>query len=62
MNQIKIFLQHVAAAICISLLASLVIAQTLIPLVASRVDPPSRNKQNSIDRFKKRFGSRGAKR
>jgi HAE1 family hydrophobic/amphiphilic exporter-1 len=56
MNQIKIFLQHVAAAICISLLASLIIAQTLIPLVASKVEPPSRTKDNAIDRFKLRYG------
>ncbi|MEM9301656.1 MAG: efflux RND transporter permease subunit [Pseudomonadota bacterium] len=56
MDQVKIFLQHVAAAICISLAMSLVISQTLIPLVASRVKPPSGDrKTQGIDRFKDRY-------
>lgn len=36
-DQITIFLEHVAIAICISLLASLLIAQTLIPLLLSKI-------------------------
>lgn len=37
-DQITIFLEHVAIAICISLLASLLIAQTLIPLLLSKIN------------------------
>ena len=55
MDQIKIFLQHVAAAICISLTMSLIIAQTLIPLVASRLKPPTGSQTAAIDRFKDRY-------
>ncbi len=40
-NQISIFLSHVAVAICVSLLASLVISLTVIPLVASRIRIPA---------------------
>ncbi|MEW6996186.1 efflux RND transporter permease subunit [Colwelliaceae bacterium BS250] len=36
---ITIFLEHVAIAICISLFASLLIAQTLIPLLVSKIKP-----------------------
>lgn len=36
-QEITIFLEHVAVAICISLLASLLIAQTLIPLLLSKL-------------------------
>ncbi|MFU8784205.1 efflux RND transporter permease subunit [Aliidiomarina sp.] len=36
-GEITIFLEHVAIAICISLLASLLIAQTLIPLLLSKI-------------------------
>ncbi len=35
--QITIFLEHVSIAICISLFASLLIAQTLIPLLTSKI-------------------------
>lgn len=38
---VTVFLEHVAIAICISLFASLLIAQTLIPLLASRLKVPS---------------------
>ena len=38
---VTVFLEHVAIAICISLFASLLIAQTLIPLLASKVKPPA---------------------
>lgn len=34
---ITIFLEHTAVAICLSLLASLIVAQTLIPLLATRL-------------------------
>ena len=37
---LTVFLEHVAIAICISLFASLLIAQTLIPLLAARIKVP----------------------
>ena len=54
-DQISIFMEHVAIAICISLAASLVIAQTLIPLISSRVKPPSTSQDNAINRLKERY-------
>jgi len=42
-NQISIFLSHVAVAIVVSLGVSLVLAQTLIPMIASRMKPVSRS-------------------
>jgi HAE1 family hydrophobic/amphiphilic exporter-1 len=39
-NQVTIFLAHVAYAITISLIASLIISRTLIPLLTLRVKPP----------------------
>lgn len=44
---ITIFLEHTAVAICLSLLASLLIAQTLIPLLTSRFMPKSRKQQSA---------------
>jgi HAE1 family hydrophobic/amphiphilic exporter-1 len=41
-NQISIFLSHVAVAIVVSLGVSLVLAQTLIPMIASRLKPATR--------------------
>lgn len=40
-NQISIFMSHVAVAICVSLVASLLISLTVIPLVASRIGAPA---------------------
>jgi len=55
-NNITIFLSHVAVAIVISLLASLLIAQTMIPLLVSRLPSPKpRDKKNLIDRLKDRY-------
>ncbi|WNC70400.1 efflux RND transporter permease subunit [Thalassotalea nanhaiensis] len=42
---ITIFLEHVAIAICISLFASLLIAQTLIPLLTSKIKSQVTQKQ-----------------
>ncbi len=39
-NQMSIFLVHVAVPIVVAMLASLVIAQTLLPMLASRMSPP----------------------
>ncbi|WOH38680.1 efflux RND transporter permease subunit [Thalassotalea fonticola] len=43
---ITIFLEHVAIAICISLFASLLIAQTLIPLLTSKIKSQTKPNQN----------------
>ena len=50
-DQISIFLTHVATAIVVSLAISLLIAQTIIPLAASRLDRPSSKKQNAAVDF-----------
>lgn len=48
---VTIFLEHVAIAICISLFASLLIAQTLIPLLTSKLKPQPKSKKNKQSRF-----------
>jgi len=47
---VTIFLEHVAIAICISLFASLLIAQTLIPLLSTKIKQTSR-KEKTPSRF-----------
>ena len=55
-DDISIFLTHVAIAIVVSLVVSLFIAQTVIPLLATRLDQPSSDKQNkSVERLKHRY-------
>ncbi len=55
-DQISIFLTHVATAIVVSLAISLFIAQTVIPLAASRLDRPSSKRQNaSIDFLREKY-------
>jgi HAE1 family hydrophobic/amphiphilic exporter-1 len=39
-NQMSIFLVHVAVPIVVAMLASLLVAQTLIPMLAARMPPP----------------------
>jgi HAE1 family hydrophobic/amphiphilic exporter-1 len=39
-NQMSIFLVHVAVPIVVAMLASLIVAQTLIPMLAARMSPP----------------------
>ncbi|MCY7293935.1 efflux RND transporter permease subunit [Alteromonas sp. a30] len=43
---VTIFLEHVAIAICISLIASLVIAQTLIPLLINKLPAPKKREKS----------------
>ena len=55
---VTVFLEHVAVAICISLFASLLLAQTLIPLLATRlrnVSPPVVKEQPRFKRIYKRM-------
>ncbi|GAB4185523.1 MAG: efflux RND transporter permease subunit [Wenzhouxiangellaceae bacterium] len=47
-NQVSIFMQHVAVAIVVSLGISLVIAQTVIPLIASRLQPPKAQQSSPL--------------
>ena len=55
-NQISIFMTHVAISIVVSLSISLLIAQTVIPLLASRFDKPASKKQNvAIDYLRDRY-------
>lgn len=55
-DQISIFLTHVAIAIVVSLVVSLLIAQTIIPLLASRFDRPASKQQNApIDFLRERY-------
>jgi HAE1 family hydrophobic/amphiphilic exporter-1 len=53
-DQISIFLTHVAIAIVVSLTVSLFIAQTIIPLMATRLDQPSSQHQNAPVEWLKR--------
>ena len=53
---VTVFLEHVAIAICISLFASLLIAQTLIPLLASKIKPPKpRSKDTQSGKWLQRY-------
>ena len=52
---ITVFLEHVAITIVVSLLASLFISLTIIPMIASRVKVPVEKPGGLIQRFKKRY-------
>ncbi|MDQ2069976.1 efflux RND transporter permease subunit [Natronospira bacteriovora] len=58
-DQISIFLQHVAAAIVVTLLASLLISLTLIPLLLSRLSRTGagQDRPNPVAGLAKRYGS-----
>jgi HAE1 family hydrophobic/amphiphilic exporter-1 len=47
-NQMSIFLVHVAVPIVIAMVASLVVAQTLIPMLAARMPPPPGVSETSL--------------
>jgi len=47
-DDISIFLTHVAIAIVVSLAVSLLIAQTVIPLMATRLDKPAQGSRNRL--------------
>ncbi|MBI2379319.1 MAG: efflux RND transporter permease subunit [Gammaproteobacteria bacterium] len=47
---ITVFLSHVAFTICISLFASLFIAKTIIPLLATRFQPPKEDSDSGLVR------------
>ena len=55
-TDIMVFLTHVAITIIVALIASLVIAQTLVPMLAARVAiPPSPKSGAMMDRLTKRY-------
>jgi HAE1 family hydrophobic/amphiphilic exporter-1 len=56
-NDISIYLKHVSIALCIALGASLILAQTVVPLLVSRVKPPDEKREsNLIRRLSERYG------
>jgi HAE1 family hydrophobic/amphiphilic exporter-1 len=55
-NDISIYLKHVSIALCIALGASLILAQTVVPLLVSRVKPPDAKRESkSIGRLSERY-------
>ena len=55
-NQISIYLKHVGIALVIALGSSLILAQTIVPLLVSRVRPPKRGaRQTVIDKMIGRY-------
>jgi len=51
-DEIAIYIKHVSIALCISLVASLIIAQTVVPLLASRLKyDPGKMKKTSVNRL-----------
>ncbi|MBA3563462.1 MAG: efflux RND transporter permease subunit [Gammaproteobacteria bacterium] len=47
-NEITVFLTHVAVTIVVAMVASLLIAQTLVPMLAARVRPPPPPKKGAL--------------
>ena len=57
-NDISVFMTHVGITIIVALLASLLIAQTLVPMLAARIEVPPPQKSGSLmDRLTKRYVS-----
>ena len=55
-TDIAIFMTHVGITIIVALLASLLIAQTLVPMLAARIPPPPRPKKGAfISRLTRRY-------
>jgi HAE1 family hydrophobic/amphiphilic exporter-1 len=56
-DEISIYLKHVAIALCIALGVSLLLSQTIVPLIATRIAVPAKRKETSIDRLGVRYGA-----
>ena len=57
-DEVSIYMKHVATTICISLLASLLIALTIVPLLAKRYPALTvSNKSKKLDAFLSRYGN-----
>jgi len=55
-DNVAVYLKHVAITICIALGASLILAQSIVPLLAARVKPPDVKKQSKmIERLISRY-------
>ena len=55
-TDISVFMTHVAVTIIVALLASLLIAQTLVPMMAARIPPPPQPKEGAfISRLTARY-------
>lgn len=54
---VTVFLEHVAIAICISLFASLLISQTLIPLLATKIKPKVNKHAANLPKSPSRFST-----
>jgi HAE1 family hydrophobic/amphiphilic exporter-1 len=55
-TDISVFMTHVGITIIVALLASLLIAQTLVPMLAARIPPPPQPKQGAfISRLTNRY-------
>ncbi|MBN2185545.1 MAG: efflux RND transporter permease subunit [Candidatus Krumholzibacteriota bacterium] len=55
-NDVSIYLKHVGLTICIALLVSLILAQTIVPLLASKIKPPKKLPGKTIvDRLIERY-------
>jgi HAE1 family hydrophobic/amphiphilic exporter-1 len=55
-SMLAVQLYHVAVTICIALLASLLISQTVIPLLTSKIKPPKPKKQSDFfDRVSEKY-------
>ena len=55
LNEMTIFLVHVAIPIVVAMIASLVVAQTLIPMLTSRFTPPPTTHSRWITRLQDRY-------
>jgi HAE1 family hydrophobic/amphiphilic exporter-1 len=47
-NEISIYLKHVGLTICIALGVSLLLAQTIVPLLASKIKPPEKKAKTTV--------------
>ena len=55
-DEISIYIKHVALSICIALGVSLILAQTVVPLITSMVRPPrKKRKRTVVDRMVDRY-------
>lgn len=55
-TDISVFMTHVAVTIIVALLASLLIAQTLVPMLAARIPPPPKPRAKALmSRLTKRY-------
>ncbi len=55
-DEVTVYLQHVSAAICVALVASLLISLTVVPLLTARLKPPKKAGKTIIDKSIERYG------